>query len=1124
MLKTFWFWFLTIWILLVVATTTTSLVLLHSLPWWGWTAAGLGLATGLAIGLILRQRALIRALARGAKSDAADAFEDTWKAPLLGDLRKLASASATDVQSGVFARSDFESRLILWGISRNPAALKSHLEELGARNLTTSRSHELSGGFAEVADWLVVDQIVVILPRTLPDSSTAPNADRIRFLVEGLQELGKVRPVDAALVHLHDQATAGDRALHGNLAFLAEASATEFPVHILLPTPKEFSPGLAELLTTLPGARLPWGRQENLPKSFDEAWSRLQSGLEEKEPGLLARAWESSLDPQGVYRSLQILKSQGAVVKERCAAIAAGFTTKSPPFLRGFYFLASGSASADGGDSAQPRDILRIIASEPSLARLAAHRQVKASVLATLSLLGSAIVAALLVVVSLHGSFVGGRMVRSWNQRLQAATISPWETPEDMASSLGSLLTLDSLYTEITRGRPWSLAPGFYPGSEYKPKVSIELQRRLGILNTTAFASQEALVGRLVSQATHQDADLGELYREFKTYLLISKDGWSQGEDQEGTEGLSSAIVHAWANTLGLSDPLPPQVRDALPRLAEWVVRHVEDEDEGWLGALDPTLAHSTRLQLGAAKNQSGNFARILAAADTLPSFNSDSLGLKVEDLGCSDFLIPPAYTRRGWLEAIEPTLTALANGKPDWVLGSANEGTASSKENIVELRRRYVDGFVEEWAKLFETSRCKLPSDNQRLAGALQILSSPYNRQNPKGLLAFLSRFLEETDLSPEAGSPGLPPKLPGKLDKMAKKAEAIVDAVSARLPPGEKAVHLRVAEGLSAQIAWAQDATKGSLTNYSKDLQALAVSLGDQGNGKDVMEFAGAVLRQDPKNPLVHGLGEASAIRDKLPAGLHGWWDGLSRDILLSIARNLVPIATEAANTAFREQVWQPWQNLVRGNYPFDPYAETEASIDEIDHMINPQTGAVALYLKSIENIVDVQGDDIQPRTSNGIAPALDATSLQGLRKILRLGAFFYGKGGGSWKGCNTTISIKGDSRAKVEFRLGGQAAEAAYGGEKRIVGKWPQKGQSGVALVASTITSNFEERRDGEWALLRLFDLHSAGMTERVFSFKDKSYIVDIPVSVRLDVPGGPFLDKEFFKVTLNSSLFR
>lgn len=1131
MLKSFWFWFLVVWCVIVAAGLAVALALVAPFPWWGWLVAGVLLVAGLATGWILRQRALIRELARGRERQSKDTFEEAWKGAFGSDVRKLVAASAPSVQSGVHNRDALEKRRIAWVVSDDPRAVVGDLVALGARDLGAARSHELSGEFDRCASWLVKSDLVLLVLKELPDARMPASTERLALLIEEFAKTGRQRAVDVALAWTSDKGGRKAESLHAALSWLAEASGVEFPLHVALALEGSVGAELARIAKAMPGARVSAGRQEDLPKILDEAWTRFRSGLDGKEPGLVEAAWKAGGDPAAMFLELESLRGLQESTRASVTALAGGYTTHTQPFLRGFHLRPRDVARAQGGadsgkDAPVSRGLLDQLAEDAELARLGSRRQVRASVFATACLLASVVVSCLLVAAALHGSIVGGRLGLDWSRRFEAAKSAPWTTPQEMAASLPQFAALDSLVTEIDDGRPWLLAPGFYPDGRILPAARGELERRIREMNAAAFEASERLVVSRMSDTAALSGDVGDLYRDLKTYLLASREGWAEGRKQEGEDGLAGALVRTWATLLALPEPMPARERELLPRLAAVVADRIDDGAEDWLGSADLALLGGARLQLRSAKNQTGTYARVLGAADSLPVYTADSLGLPVADIGCRDFEIRPAFTRAGWLKSVKPTLDELATGKPDWVLGAQADTTSASTTALAisELRRRYVEDFVTVWAGAFDSTRCALPSDNQRIASALQILSSPYLRQNPRGLQAFLARFLEETNLAPEAAAAAPAVPLPANVARAAATAGRVADAVSSHLPQGDLPVEKQVSEKLAAHIAFAQDAQKGGMDTYNKDLQALAQALGQQAGGQDAMAFAGAVLRQDPKNPLVHALGEAEALRNKLPVGLHRWWENRSRGILLSIASSLLPQATQAANKSFREQVWQPWQNLSKGGYPFDPYAENETSIDELDRFLNPQSGALALYLRSVENILEIQGEDIVPRAGNGMAVAIDQSTLQGLRKLLRMGTFFYGKGGSAFRGANATLTMRGDTRAKVSLQVGSNSMEIPYGGEKKMNIRWPQKGMAGAGVAVSTISSNHQERREGEWGLLRLLEIKGGGVTDVTLSFQDRSYILDVPLSVRLDQPGGPFLDKDFFRVPLGPDLFR
>jgi type VI protein secretion system component VasK len=109
-------------------------------------------------------------------------------------------------------------------------------------------------------------------------------------------------------------------------------------------------------------------------------------------------------------------------------------------------------------------------------------------------------------------------------------------------------------------------------------------------------------------------------------------------------------------------------------------------------------------------------------------------------------------------------------------------------------------------------------------------------------------------------------------------------------------------------------------------------------------------------------------------------------------------------------------------------------------------------------------------------------------------------------------------------VTLRLGSQTLDVPQGTERKLSIRWPVPGQGGVSLQVATVNQTFEEKRDGEWALLRLMDSKSPGSPDATWSFNEHSYIVDVPLSVHLDQPGGPFQDRDFFHVALLPDLFR
>lgn len=1169
-LKSFWFWFLVVWIVVGVAATWILAVKLPAWPWWCTLIAVVWFAIGVFVALFLRQRQLIRTLSKGAESQSTDQFEEAWKSGFASDVRKLSESSSTKgVQIGVKS-DDLAQKRIFWVVPSDFDSAKALLEASGARDVTESRRHELSGEFQNLGNWLVFRDMVFVLLRELPDARVASTVSRAGFLIEYFQQRGKMRPVDGALVLAPIGRGMAASQIHATISFLAETSLVEFPVYVGL-TGAEQIPGGAsffKVASEVPGVALSWTKQENLPAAFDKAWAELEADLDAKEDGLLAMAWERGEEPASSFQFMEALRGLKDGVKSTSLACSSQFVGRTVPFLRGTYLVPSGKpstksdapsapaadpaamlfgsavfedsfssspspfstptpapATSDTGRDPTLESFFELLQKDPPLARLASHKQVKSSVLALSLFVGAILMSIFLMWSALHGWVVGSSLEDGWKARLQRAKSTPWTDAESMRSAMAVLSDMIQLADEIDNRRPWLLAPGFYRDGML-PKVEAQIDSMSSAINQLSFQNQEYRLKTLLFQSNDSSSDTKDIYGVLKIYLLTTREGWAEGSDKEGEKGLSDALLRSWGDFLGYGQALPAFERELLPKLTDRISEKVSDGDSSWLSPQDRMLVENARRGLRNAKNQSGTYARLLAAADTLPELDWDSLGIPQKEVTCKPMVIGGAFTRRGWIEAIAPALNSMSDGETDWVVGKPAEGEvvgqASSQEVLQELRRRYVEEFVATWRGLLDSSSCQLPAENQRIGSALQALSAPYTRNNPKGIQAFFARFLEETDLTPPPDTSK--PLLTGKLAKTANKIDKMADRVSSVLLPQDQPVHIQVATQLAAIRTLSKEVGKGTLDSYAKDLAQLGSMFSMWTGGEGAFAFAKGVAGQDARNPLVHAWNEAASKKETLPAELRPWFDAFTIGMLRQIAGRAFPQASGQANAAYREKVWQPWQNLTKGAYPFDPYAENEASINDIDAFLNPRTGTFALFLKEMEGLMTIQGDDIRSSGANGMGISIDPQAAEQLRKLIKMSNYFYGKGGTSWKGVGTSVTLRGDAKARITFRVGTQSVELAQGGEKRLAFRWPQTSQAGLSLTVSTINQTFEERKEGDWALLRLMESKGPGTSEGTWSFNDRSYIVDVPISVRLDQPGGPFADREFFHVSLVPDPFR
>lgn len=1179
-LKSFWLWFLIVWIAagIVVAWVFHADWLTH--PVWFWSGFGIFIAIGILIALFLRQRELIRVFARGTIDRAADRFEVSWKAGFQADFEKLIASVVRSTQVGIKSGDDLRQKRISWILSEDGAETIRCLIGAGALDLTAARSHELSGDFARLGSLLALDDSLFLVLRGLPSPQTNVRDERAAFLIELLRSRGKRHPVDSALAVLtiSDAPDSATTALQAALAALAEWSSISFPVYCVYQGAAKLDGGrdFYELLRRIdspeiPGASCRFSRQAEVRAAGQDAWASLESDLEAKEPGLVAQAWMSGIDPMQVFEFLEQVRNRRDAILSSATSVCSRFVGKAVPFLRGFHLVPP--PESDGGISAgvsrtasslfdavpsvgghpEPAaaqghpgwtGFLRFLAQEPAMARLSSQRQVRASVLATCIFLGSLLFSLLLLWGAAHGFAQGSRLEADWNTRLGQARAVDWRDAASIRQGMAQWGDLYRLVEEIEGGRPWSLAPGFYRDERVLPQARGLLDSMTSRLCSLSFANHEQALRTVVSVSMDSVAPgaagasgatdgASSLYPLLKTYLLISRQGLTDAVAGGAAEELGDALVVAWKELSGYGEaPLPEGLRDLLPEIARGLAERVEDGDSTWLGSLDRSLVDRARFQLRSAGNQSGAYERLMAAADSIPALTLDSLGIPVQELTCPPIEVPGAFTRRGYFHAIRPAFDQIAGGGVDWVLGSAPGGIdaadPASGQVLAELQRRYFEAYAAAWRAVLDSIACTLPSENQQVAAALTSLASPYQKATPRGLQAFIQRIADETDLSIEdsVGKPAIP--LPSKAAKVAAKVGKIAEAASAILPRQESAIGA-LRDRFSAPRILAADFAKGGFEPYLRDLTALSQLFSQWQDGDGAFQFAKGVLAQDRRNPLIHAWNEAEAKAGLLPVEERRWFEALAQATLVQLAARALPQAQAHASALYKERVHGPWLNLSRGSFPFDAYADNEASITDIDAFLNPKSGALASFLQEIGGLVASEGGQIRPNSWNGAGLALDPNAVEQIRKLLRMTEFFYGKGGATWKGCGLTLTIHGDPRAKVAFRVGGQSLEIPVGqGERKLALRWPQAGSAGASIQVSTLNNQFEDRKDGEWALLRLLGPRSVpsggGIVNLNWSFNDRSYIIDVPVGLRVDQPGHPFQEKDFFLVNLPSELFR
>ena len=119
--------------------------------------------------------------------------------------------------------------------------------------------------------------------------------------------------------------------------------------------------------------------------------------------------------------------------------------------------------------------------------------------------------------------------------------------------------------------------------------------------------------------------------------------------------------------------------------------------------------------------------------------------------------------------------------------------------------------------------------------------------------------------------------------------------------------------------------------------------------------------------------------------------------------------------------------------------------------------------------------------------------------------------------WSDIPVSMSVKAPRIASVSFGLDGQFVEIERGGSKNIELLFPRKNGGGIEFSAKTANNTFKESISGEWSLLKIGD-------RRDFSFMDKSYSVDVEISVQWHLPPNAIKPGDWFSLRLEPNLIQ
>lgn len=689
----------------------------------------------------------------------------------------------------------------------------------------------------------------------------------------------------------------------------------------------------------------------------DEQTHRVQSALDEifyslaaLRPEYLRRSQEEAGDLPGIYEFPREFRKVAPLVIQFLVELCRPSQLQESPFLRGFYFsgaravvetdvavasvkrptraakpddlgatvmfnIAEGapgplSGSHDfgghGGRRVPQWVFLRNLFTEVlPRDRMGMYASLSSSKTAFTQrlLLGSAMAACLIWTVLLVVSYIGNRALQSEvsaaasNLPVRAAGVDLMPAAEQL-DRMDRLRSALGKLSEYIQESPWSLHWGLYSAQHlYVPARRIYFHQ---LLHPLLFqATQAALLNRLAQLPAKPGPDdpFKPNYDTLKAYLMTTSH-----HEKSTKEWLSPFLLRTWLQ----NHPAGKDSEALIARQFDFYSDELRRENP-FNSAEDSGNVEHARAYLHAFNQLDRLYRMNIEQAGAGRSAINFSRLYPQPSVG-DRHIVEAAFTKPGWI-AMQDAIRKGGNTGEDWVMGKGGDANIDVAQFRQQLRDKYLKDYIEEW-RAFVRGGYIVPYAGLPDAAKKLSLTAAGN-QSP--LLALLALVSENTSVDPE----------------VAKQFEAAAAVVA----PGKKGEYLGPSNKpymdslLALQLAveqWVGNPNAGS----QSDLSALAAK--------------SAALQL------------ASAFPDDREAKLNDVVKKLLLDPITGLPKPADPrVAAGAGVCRECQTLWT--------KYPFNPKATTDATVDEMNHFFQPETGTLwAFYNGQLKQALVLNGSN--------------------------------------------------------------------------------------------------------------------------------------------------------------------
>lgn len=587
-----------------------------------------------------------------------------------------------------------------------------------------------------------------------------------------------------------------------------------------------------------------------------------------------------------------------------------------------------------------------------------------------------------------------------------------------------------------------------------RSRTVLDPVRALFYKETRPFIQQKVLAvleSRLRQAATQRE----NAYDDLKSYLLLTSD----------IERLRDQEDHQKFITARMASLLSPQTAAAMRDGLEFFARDFAQAVEDSLATVFPGDKNVIAMARAVAGTPDviNVYARLRSRATDLQPVSLSDRALTTM------YAVPGLFTKPG-AEAMEKLIQGELTdpgAEAEWVLGIRDQKMLATESERAKMsnaiKEMYFRDYAAEWWKLLGALKVEPFGDLASAADRMKRLGDP----NESPLLTLCKQVVDQTRFDT------------GLLQDAKEKAASLGVTAGSRHPVDMQFLGFdQFVEGNPEQ-------------KTASDLSVLMADISKMGDAlealrdappKNTKGYAAKVLKSE-SSELGEALRDARQVLKMRDVSTRETMKPVFEGSLLQVWHTILGTAQGSLNEVWRMMVYDPYQQLLAGTYPFDPRSSRDASLGDVSQFFSA-TGRLGVFLEVELKPFLAEGDAWEGKQWEGAGIEISGTAREALRNAEFITKSLFK---GNDVGMNVEVKIEPPIPSsdapdfdRICLTIGDQEACLHWKKERALTAKfeWPGA-QGGRGAAIRLINERFilgesfvdSMASEGDWGLFRL-----------------------------------------------------